>query len=200
MRSNNFIPIILLTIIMVVSACAESQSGIPQEYVEQVKTIGEPAATTLAQGLAERVMAALGQGSAAAMDFCATEAQPLTREIQRELGRGLAVKRTSFQYRNPQNAPDMYEAMALRYFQDKLTEEGKLPEYYIQLVNHNEYRYYKPLVVADWCLQCHGDPTQFDPAVQQKLSELYPNDKAVGYAEGDFRGVVRVSIPTTQNQ
>jgi len=34
-----------------------------------------------------------------------------------------------------------------------------------------------------------------DPKLQTKLMKLYPGDQAINYEEGDFRGVVRVSIP-----
>jgi hypothetical protein len=34
-----------------------------------------------------------------------------------------------------------------------------------------------------------------DPGVRRVLSERYPEDLATGYEAGDFRGVVRVSIP-----
>jgi hypothetical protein len=27
------------------------------------------------------------------------------------------------------------------------------------------------------------------------LAERYPDDEALGYAEGDFRGLIRVSVP-----
>ena len=34
-----------------------------------------------------------------------------------------------------------------------------------------------------------------DPKVVEKLRQLYPEDKATGYKLGDFRGVIRVTIP-----
>jgi hypothetical protein len=49
-------------------------------------------------------------------------------------------------------------------------------------------------------LNCHGDPAQFSPELQQTLNERYPNDRAVGFEAGDFRGVVRVTIPEAMVQ
>ncbi len=190
------IPIILL---IAVACSSPRPARVVDKTMDETKVaeIGESAAMTLIQGLIGRLNAAMNEGTVAAFEFCAREAQSLTATIQQELGSDLQVKRTSFQYRNPANAPDEYETAALQYFQDALAERGSLPTSYIQMVNANEYRYYKPLVMAAMCLNCHGDPASFDPALQQQLQATYPEDKAVGYKEGDFRGVVRVSIPAS---
>jgi len=111
------------------------------------------------------------------------------------LAAGMAVKRTSFRYRNPSNAPDEAEEMALRYFEETLAEGGQAPSSYVQKVSDTEYRYYQPLFVGDVCLQCHGDPAAMDPAVRETLQAEYPRDLATGYEAGDFRGLVRVTVP-----
>ena len=41
------------------------------------------------------------------------------------------------------------------------------------------------------CLQCHGQ--SIAPDVREKLSGLYPEDKATGYREGDIRGAFVVT-------
>ena len=97
--------------------------------------------------------------------------------------------------RNPDNAPDDAEEAALRYFEDAQLAGGSLPPSYVQRASDTEYRYYKPLFVGEPCLQCHGDADVLDPAVTTALVERYPTDLATGYAAGDLRGVVRVSVP-----
>jgi len=58
------------------------------------------------------------------------------------------------------------------------------------------YRYYFPLKVLKLCLTCHGTPGKdIKPEVYEAIKRKYPEDKAIGYREGDFRGVVRVEIP-----
>ena len=72
-----------------------------------------------------------------------------------------------------------------------------MPPYYVQKFKNQGqpvYRYYKPLKVAQVCLNCHGDAKTISPAVQKKLQALYPEDRATGYKEGDFRGVIRIEI------
>jgi hypothetical protein len=164
---------------------------------EQVIEIGESSAMTLLKSLKGNLESAIDEGGPAnAIQFCNQEAIPLTTEVQENLGRGLEIKRTSFKYRNPDNAPDSFEEEALHYFEQLREENGEMPQYYIQQIEETgEHRYYKPLPVGGLCLNCHGDLAQINPAVQEVLAEKYPDDLAVGYKEGDFRGVVRVSIP-----
>jgi hypothetical protein len=50
----------------------------------------------------------------------------------------------------------------------------------------NEFRFMKAIPIEGVCLGCHGDA--IGPAIKSKLSELYPQDLATGYREGDLRG------------
>lgn len=200
---RRYVPLVCMALLMILvgTACSTARpaSGLSEDE-PQVRSVGEAAATTLIRNLMPRVQAAMQEGGPVyALDFCSVRAQPLTEEVNEQL-RGVDIKRTSFKFRNPLNAPDTYEAAALRYFQNTLEEQGNLPQYYVQQIRSNEYRYYKPLVVGEACLNCHGDPAQFSPELQQTLNERYPNDRAVGFEEGDFRGVVRVTIPEAMVQ
>ena len=167
----------------------------PQEgWVAQ--ELGEPASGILARTLIQHLSVAMAEGgSSQAVDFCSTEALGLTAEVQAGLTEGFALKRTSLNYRNPANAPDEFEDVALRYFQHAIDEGDQAPPSYIQRVSREEIRYYKPLFLGEPCLQCHGDPVSFDPGVREVLAERYPADLATGYGLGDFRGLIRVSIP-----
>jgi hypothetical protein len=44
----------------------------------------------------------------------------------------------------------------------------------------------KAIPTGGLCLACHGET--IDPAVAGKIAELYPEDKATGFREGDLRG------------
>ncbi|NPA57937.1 MAG: DUF3365 domain-containing protein [Aquificae bacterium] len=179
-------------------SCGLNQSStteIPPQKLETVKQIGETASTTLLKRLKKELKTALtSQGPVGAIETCSKKALTITKEVAQEVKGVKEIKRTSFKYRNPLNKPDQYEAEALKFFEESMKKTGKLPPYYVQKVN-GEYRYYKPLKVMPVCLICHGDPQKMNPAVVKKLKELYPEDKAVGYKEGDFRGGIRVSIP-----
>jgi hypothetical protein len=130
------------------------------------------------------------------VEFCSSEAIPLTRTIQGEMEGGLTLKRTSFRFRNPVNAPDEAEEAALLDFERSLQGPGEPLTSMTQRVSETEYRYYEPLYVGEPCLQCHGVLERLAPEVRAILDERYPGDLATGYAAGDFRGLIRVSVPS----
>ena len=55
-------------------------------------------------------------------------------------------------------------------------------------------KYYKPMFVQNKCLLCHGDNNTRMPEVSKRIEKLYPDDLAIGYKEGDFRGLIRVEM------
>lgn len=175
---------------------AEKPEITPQKE-QAVKQAGEESAMKLLKTLRVELMQAMQSGGPdQAVEVCSQKAMALTKQIENETG--YRLKRTTFKYRNPNNKPDKYEEQALKYFEEALSKEGKLPPYYIQVVKEDgvtKYRYYKPLKVEGVCLTCHGDKNMMDRNLVSKIEKLYPQDRAYGYREGDFRGVVRVSIP-----
>jgi hypothetical protein len=196
-RIKDFRPLgFVVSGILVLSGCGEELPEVTPEEGTRVVQVAEPAAGELMRTLVGRLTAAVEEGGAAhAVDFCALDAIPLTRLVEAGLEGDLGLKRTSFRYRNESNAPDEAEELALRYFEEQILAQGEAPPHYVQRVSEEELRYYKPLFVADFCLQCHGDPGTMDPQVRAKLEANYPGDLATGYKAGDFRGLVRVSVP-----
>jgi len=160
--------------------------------------IGDSAAVALSRALMSRVQAALQEGGPAyAIEFCSERALAITAAVQDSLPGGLELKRTSTRVRNPANAPDSLEQAALAHFHSELDAGRPLPPYHLQQTEAG-WRYYKPIVVADFCTACHGPRESLDPAVRQVLAQRYPNDQATGYSAGDFRGVIRVSVPAEE--
>jgi len=167
----------------------------PELQESEVVAIGDSAATVLTNTLMSRARTELEtRGPARAIEFCSEAALPMTAAVQDALDRGLELKRTSSKIRNPANAPDSLERVALAYFEEKLAAGEPLARHFVQKTSDG-WRYYRPIVVADFCTACHGPRDRIHPAVQQILDERYPNDQATGYSPGDFRGVIRVSIP-----
>ncbi len=180
----------------VTAACAGGgDPGMSEDTRAAVAEAGDTAAMTLVRTLGGRLNAALANGGPAeAVAFCSGEAQTLTDSVSQSLGPGWEVKRTTLRTRNPKNAPDSLEAEALEYFAAR-QEEASPPSSYVQRTPAGSYRYYMPLRIGHMCLECHGEAATLDPAVREVLSERYPLDQATGYHEGDFRGVVRVTVP-----
>ena len=174
-----------------------SQSVIANEIEHKIVEIGEKASIKLLKTLKGELIKAISKSPYEAINICRQKAINLTKKVEEEIDHGIKIKRTSFKYRNPQNAPDKYEEKALKFF-EKAFKNGKHPKFYIQKLEENGkeyYRYYKPLKVGKVCLTCHGNPEHMDKKLYEKIKNYYPNDMAIGYKEGDFRGVIRVSIP-----
>ena len=54
------------------------------------------------------------------------------------------------------------------------------------------FRYLKAIPTGPLCLKCHG--SDLAPDLAAKLAELYPEDKAHGFAVGDLRGAFSVKL------
>ena len=190
-----------LLLLFVLSNCETQREGVfvpnnaEKAHIEQV---GEP----IAQELMKTLIGALGKaveegGAENAIGICNSDALVLTASMVAESDAITAVKRASARYRNPRNAPDSLEQVALDFFESALQQSGQLPPAFTQKIVRNgetHYRYYKPLAVAAVCTTCHGEPQQIAEGIKMKLATLYPEDRALGYKPGDFRGVIRVSL------
>lgn len=177
------------------SGCARDDGITPAEQAA-VTEEGNAATQALMGALQARLMAAMQEGGPAhAVRFCAEDALPVTDSVAASLGEGFQIKRVSLRHRNPKNAPDASEAEALRHFESALAETGSLPETWVQRTPAGELRYYRAVTIAPPCLTCHAEAEELDPAVRTALEETYPDDLATGYEAGDFRGLVRVTVP-----
>jgi cytochrome c551/c552 len=69
----------------------------------------------------------------------------------------------------------------------------KLPQDVTAFPNDRN-RFYKAITMEQACLKCHGSSSSMSEAVRRELAAAYPEDKAVGYREGDFRGIISVTV------
>ena len=188
----------LLGLILIgVWGCEQEDKDLSPEMELSVVEIGSASASALLKHLKSHLMEALeGNEPGAALEFCTIEAMSLTKEVEKDLPDGVKIKRTSLKFRNHENAPDSIDHDVLEMFARAVEENGELPEHSVQYVESDrEYRYYQPLLIGKLCLNCHGHQDQMDWEVIASLKENYPQDMATGYQVGDFRGLVRVSIP-----
>jgi len=183
----------LFTLIFIVTSCTST----PEEFAV-LDSLGSYAAKQLTTNLQEALLNAIMEGGLAnGITVCHDTAQALTRSISAQLGGDILIRRTSSRIRNLKNRPDQYEKTALEYFRDALTTTDSLPNFYALKIQHDDsvfYRYYTPMRVKGLCLNCHGKTASITPEVHNVLNEKYPGDAATGYNEGDFRGVISVTI------
>lgn len=180
--------------------------GTEPETVSELTAVEAPDFFKLADSSATLLVQTLGgqltevfqsDGVIKAIDVCKEEAYEITDRIEDEIGKKVSIKRVSNKYRNPKNAPDKYEIEALAWFKDQLIKNNTLPKSYGQRIvrkNKEIIRYYKPMVVQTKCLFCHGDAETRLPDVAKRITKYYPDDKAIDYQEGDFRGLIRIEM------
>ncbi|MCB0310581.1 MAG: hypothetical protein KDD42_05070, partial [Bdellovibrionales bacterium] len=82
--------------------------------VERVRALGQPAVSNLMLRLKENLSGALiNSGPVGALKFCNSNAEKLKEQTEATLPSGLKLKRTAERVRNPNNAPDQAEKLAL---------------------------------------------------------------------------------------
>lgn len=100
-----------------------------------------------------------------------------------------SVRRVSLKVRNMKDEPTDLEREILKEYQTKqMRGDTLLPS--VREIDAGTIGYFHPIRVQQTCLKCHGilgeDIMSGDYAA---IKELYPNDRAVGYREGDIRGM-----------
>lgn len=190
--------VVLLGSIVGLSGCGggeepvTAQADVPEDALRQARA----AADELTAELKQRLLEAMSQGGpVAAIEVCATAAPEIA--AAHSVG-GIVVRRVSRKARNPEDLPDAWEEGMLVDLESR-SEAGDLPEEVWKTVDtpggEARLRYLRPITVGPMCLNCHGDSSTIPEDVQTKIRELYPEDNAVGYEAGDFRGAVSVTVP-----
>lgn len=171
--------------------CARGGPAVDTAARDSALVRAKLAADDLGKDLMGLLLGALDrEGPAGAIAFCADSAQVRTA---RHAAQGVSVRRVGTRLRNPANAAaDSAEAAILARFA-AAHAAGAAPVEVVEEVSGpggRELLYARPILVAERCTACHGDPTGFDPVVRQVLADRYPDDAATGYAPGDLRGML----------
>jgi len=120
-----------------------------------------------------------------ALGGCSSMAQGMTNDYNNISD--VKIRRTALKYRNPKNKPDSTDTIVMEQF----VSTKKLNEpLVVEMSDH--YRVYKPLVMKQPCMACHGD--NLSKEIQEVTTKLYPKDMATGFKLGEFRGVVVAKV------
>jgi hypothetical protein len=173
------------------NACAEEPAASNDALAADARDISVKFAEKLKS---ELVGAMKVDGPLKAIEVCNVAAPAIAADAS---ANGWSVGRTSLKTRNPKNAPDVWEKRVLDEFdaaKGKGADATKLERF--EVVEKNgvrTFRYMKAIPAAEPCLTCHGGSIK-EP-VKAKLAELYPDDRATDYKEGDIRGAFTLSKP-----
>jgi len=126
-------------------------------------------------------------GPVAGVAVCNTRAMAITRQAA---AAGMELSRVSLRNRNPDNAPNAWQTAVLETFEgQKVAGKDVTGLAWSDTVNidgGSEFRFMKAIPTGEVCLKCHG--TTLAPGVDAVLADLYPQDKATGFKQGDIRG------------
>jgi protein tyrosine phosphatase (PTP) superfamily phosphohydrolase (DUF442 family) len=161
--------------------------GITKPVIEKsvhVYLAGQRARQALAplkQGLMTALKGAMAESPQAAVQTCRLAAPSITEGAQ---GETVAVGRTSHRTRNPANDPEPWMQPLLDEYLETPTQPR--PPRVVELGERGT-GYVEPIYLQEMCATCHGDAV--DPELLGLIRERYPEDRAVGFAPGELRGL-----------
>lgn len=169
---------------MTFSAQAQEISAEHQEARQIVKEFGGQLVPALKGAMKEG-------GPVAAVDVCYKKAPAIAKDLS-EKHSPWNINRVSLQPRGATATADAWETEVLNWFDAQIAagaDPKTLEKFAVVKVDGKDTaRYMKPVMTAGLCLTCHGSADQIPAGVKAKLVELYPNDTATGYKEGQVRG------------
>lgn len=188
--------IVFASLVTLLAACQQSPSteraGARVEQEQLWLEYGQELANATFSVLSTELRSAIGRGGVPeAISYCSVSALALTDSVA--MGRNAVIRRTTLKPRNPANGPDSREAAVLdRYRQ--LAENGQPLKPQVDRDGETVH-FYAPIVVQELCLKCHGIPGEtILEADYALISSMYPDDKAIGYKAGDWRGMWSISF------
>ncbi|MFG1486289.1 DUF3365 domain-containing protein [Halobacteriovorax sp. RZ-2] len=140
-----------------------------------------------AMALKKELQSAMKVSPVNAVSVCNTKALPITKKYHED---GIEVGRVSLKNRNPNNTVKGWMNDAIMSY-----ESGKnKKKYSVVRIDSDKNGIIMPIKTMPLCLNCHGD--NLKPEVQNKITQLYPSDKATGYKSGDIRGYFWATFKT----
>lgn len=189
------IPAVALSLL---SACGTSSkedkettqaAPLSEQEKNSVITSGKEIAENTFKVLGGNLKKAMGEGGVEnAINYCNANASNLMGSLSNVYSAN--IRRTSNKLRNEHNAPTASEQKVL----DHYINGSEMKPITDVLPNGNKI-FYAPIKMKPLCLSCHGTVGESISEKDYKnISNLYPDDKAIGYKEGDFRGIWSIEL------
>lgn len=139
--------------------------------------------------LSSQLMAQMKQGGPTqAIPFCNIQALPITNQLSEKYN--VTIKRTSDKIRNPDNKATPRELEIIEDYKS-LSSIKNILSPIVELDNNNKKHYYAPVLLKSNCIVCHGELSKSTDSI---IKVLYPNDLAIGYKEGNLRGIWSITF------
>ncbi len=191
-------PMFFIVSVLLFSACGNSDTtDKTTEKLENNNEVflkkGQQVAAATFQTLSGNLQKAMKKGGVPnAVAYCNLAAMPLVDSLSKV--HDADIRRTSQKFRNPKNQPTPIELEQLQVY-EKQSKEGESLKPIVKEIDLHTVAFYAPINMMPLCEKCHGEIgntlLEKDYEVIQKL---YPDDKAIGYVSGDFRGMWSISF------
>lgn len=178
--------LISLSTLLLLSTANANEAELKEEASKAIKTVAGALQTTLMKKIKE-------EGFPKAALFCSTNATALAKEASKNLDKTIKLKRITDKPRNEKAQATKEQLAVFEEIKTKLAK-GQKVEMLVKEISSNHYQVYKPIKIKKPCLNCHGDEATRNKQAYEAISKNYPNDKAIGYKLGDFRGAFLVDI------
>jgi V8-like Glu-specific endopeptidase len=181
-----FVSLVILTFL----SCKESVKPLDKEFYAKE---GKKVVKATFKKMGGEVEAKMKKGGVKeTVPFCNKEASKLISSMQEKFN--VSIKRTSLKLRNEDNTPTAGEQKVLEKFA-AIVEKGEKLKPIVEQDQAGKIHFYAPIKLKKKCLTCHGQVgSSMEQASDSIIKKLYPNDKATGYKEGDFRGMWNVTF------
>ncbi|MDM5271545.1 DUF3365 domain-containing protein [Sulfurovum sp. zt1-1] len=185
-------PTLLLSTLLTTSLYAVDQNASSEQMNVKMEGIGyiKKLGGTLKSELQKHMQ--VDPTGVAAFGFCTAKAMEITEEVNKELPANAKVRRTALKTRNEMNMPDATDIAVMESYLKAIEEKRFTPQDIKIVEEGNTTRVYKPLLTDGVCLKCHGQNVSTE--IQEMIITSYPKDEAMGFKEGDLRGVVVAEI------
>lgn len=175
-RSRLTLLVGLCLVVLLAASCTKQEPFDESAWLSR----GAETITPVKQNLIASLSAGLAESPQQAVSACRLEAPAIAARFSTD---SVTIGRTSHLLRNPANvAPNWARPLLEEYVNNPSVMSPRAVQ-----VGQSEVGYVEPVLMAPLCVSCHG--ATIDSTLQSTIRELYPNDEAVGFGEGDFRGV-----------
>jgi hypothetical protein len=157
-------------------------------YVQRGNLIVAGTFDTLRKSLFQAISS---QNFEAAITFCREQAYPITATYADTVD----IRRTALRVRNLNNRPDSLELAVLIEMGNQVQAAQTPDPKIVRKPSSGEIHFFKPILLQPMCLNCHGTPgQQIQNNTLARIQQLYPNDQAVNFREGDLRGIWHITF------
>lgn len=145
----------------------------------------QPKVADFKKTLVGTLQQALKISTTEAIEVCKTRAPEIAKEKSLP---NMKIGRTSFKLRNELNVTPTWAQPFLDKFKNSSAKSPMPPE--LVEIEGGKWGYVEPLYTQALCLSCHG--VHLEKSVTEVLKKRYPKDQAIGFKEGELRGLVWV--------